>query len=411
MNFQYIKNLINDIKELASSQMIIVILLFAQVSIVTKGLGTIKYGQAALILALAAIIFRSLHAKNSDVTLLMIQKYGEKMYTRSLFFDLLIGIICYILCLIIFGSQINTFFGNYSMSFALNFFLLARISQTFSESSKAILTYNGNFKKFALVDTISNLLRFLVIVFLFNSNASIDNYLIGQATFSVTYGIFSLFICREYLIISEISLKNLAEYFTKFKSDFVKQRYDQFVGIVPQHFDLVILGYFTDFSTVGIFRIAKRLIEPINYVVSVLTPYVQNKLSRENQNIRFNKLLMNILLPTSTVLLAFYIYFGNELINLISGPSFENAYQPLLILLIGYIVYLNTFWVRQLLLFENLIHYHANSRIVLLIVFLISALFLSPPYGANGLALALSLGMISQKVYEFYSYNRLSNQK
>ena len=159
MNFQYIKNLINDIKELASSQMIIVILLFAQISIVTKGLGTIKYGQAVLVLALVAIIFRSFHARNSDVTLLMIQKYGEKMYIRSLFFDLLIGIICYFLCLIIFGSQINTFFGNYSMSFALNFFLLARISQTFSESSKAILTYNGNFKKFALVDTISNLLR------------------------------------------------------------------------------------------------------------------------------------------------------------------------------------------------------------------------------------------------------------
>ena len=411
MNFQYIKNLISEIKELASSQMFIVILLFAQVSIVTKGLGTIKYGQAVLVLALVAIIFRSLHARNSDVTLLMIQKYGEKMYTRSLFFDLIIGVICYSLCLIIFGSQVNTFFGNYSMSYALNFFLLARISQTFSESSKAILTYNGNFKKFALVDTISNLLRFLVIVFLFNSNASIDNYLIGHATFSVTYGVFSLIICREYLIISEISLKNLSEYFTKFKSDFVKQRYDQLVGIVPQHFDLVILGYFTDFSTVGIFRIAKRLIEPINYIVSVLTPYVQNKLSREDQNIRFNKLLMNILLPISSVLLAFYIYFGNGLINLISGPSFENAYHPLLILLIGYIVYLNTFWVRQLLLFKNLIHYHAFSRIVSLIVFLISAFFLSPAYGANGLALALSLGMISQKVYEFYSYRRFSNQK
>jgi len=411
MNFQYIKNLISEIKELASSQMIIVILLFAQVSIVTKGLGTIKYGQAVLVLALVAIIFRSLHARNSDVTLLMIQKYGEKMYTRSLFFDLIIGVICYSLCLIIFGSQVNTFFGNYSMSYALNFFLLARITQTFSESSKAILTYNGNFKKFALVETISNLFRFLVIVFLFNSNASIDNYLIGHATFSVTYGVFSLIICREYLIISEISLKNLSEYFTKFKSDFVKQRYDQLVGIVPQHFDLVILGYFTDFSTVGIFRIAKRLIEPINYIVSVLTPYVQNKLSREDQNIRFNKLLMNILLPISSVLLVFYIYFGNRLINLISGPSFENAYNPLLILLIGYIVYLNTFWVRQLLLFKNLIHYHAFSRIVSLIVFLISAFFLSPAYGANGLALALSLGMISQKVYEFYSYRRFSNQK
>ena len=67
-------------------------------------------------------------------------------------------------------------------------------------------------------------------------------------------------------------IKNLKEYFTKFKADFFKQRLDQIVGIIPQHFDLVILGYFTDFSTVGIFRIAKRLVEPINYVISVLTP-------------------------------------------------------------------------------------------------------------------------------------------
>ena len=60
---------------------------------------------------------------------------------------------------------------------------------------------------------------------------------------------------------------------------------------------------------------------------------------------------------------------------------------------------------------QALLELAGNSRIVLLIVFLISAFFLSPAYGANGLALALSLGMISQKVYEFYSYKRLSNQK
>ena len=104
MNFQYIKNLINDIKELASSQMIIVILLFAQVSIVTKGLGTIKYGQAVLVLALIAIIFRTLHARNSDVTLLMLKKYGERMFTLSLVYDLLIGVFCYLICLVLFQS-------------------------------------------------------------------------------------------------------------------------------------------------------------------------------------------------------------------------------------------------------------------------------------------------------------------
>src|SRR5210317_2203964 len=329
MNFKYLKTLLFEIKELASSQLLIVVILFVQVGIVTRGLGTSSYGQAVLVLALVAIIFRTLHAKNSDVTLLMLKKYGESMFTLSLVYDLLIGTVCYLICLVLFQSELNSLFGNYSMSFALNILLISRIFQTLSESSKAVLTFNGQFKKFALVDTVSSLLRFFTIAILFSVNPSIDNYFIGQAVFSIAYGFFGCFICRNYLRISEVSIKNLTDYFIKFKSDFLKQRLDQLVGIVPQHLDIVILGYFTDFSTVGIFRIAKRLIEPINYIVSVLTPYVQNKLSREDQNIRFNKLLMNILLPISSVLLAFYIYFGNGLINLISGPSFENAYHPL----------------------------------------------------------------------------------
>ena len=80
------------------------------------------------------------------------------------------------------------------MSFALNILLISRIFQTLSESSKAVLTFNGEFKKFALVDTVSNLMRFLTILFLFNINASVDNFFIGQAVFSTVYGFFGFFI-------------------------------------------------------------------------------------------------------------------------------------------------------------------------------------------------------------------------
>ena len=124
--------------------------------------------------------------------------------------------------------------------------MICRIFQTLSESSKAVLTFNGQFKKFALVDTVSNLMRFLTILILFSINASVDNFFIGQAVFSTVYGFFGFFICRDYLRISAISIKDLFDYFTKFKADFLKQRLDQLVGIIPQHFDLVILGYFTD---------------------------------------------------------------------------------------------------------------------------------------------------------------------
>jgi O-antigen/teichoic acid export membrane protein len=410
MNFKYLKTLLFEIKELASSQLLIVVILFVQVGIVTRGLGTTSYGQAVLVLALIAIIFRALHARNSDVTLLMLKKYGESMFTLSLIYDLLIGTVCYLICLVLFQSELNSLFGNYSMSFALNILLISRIFQTLSESSKAVLTFNGQFKKFALVDTVSSLLRFFTIAILFSVNPSIDNYFIGQAVFSIAYGFFGCFICRNYLRISEVSIKNLTDYFIKFKSDFLKQRLDQLVGIVPQHLDIVILGYFTDLSTVGIFRIAKRLVEPFTYIISVLTPLVQNQLSKESLRVNFSDLVKNFLLPISTIIIIPYVYFGENMINLISGSSFLDAYEPMLILVIGYIIYLNTFWIRQLLLFSNLIQYHAVSRLISLFVFVLASFFFVDQFAAVGIAIALSLSMIVQKFYEFYAFNKHSKQ-
>ena len=410
MNFKYLKTLLFEIKELASSQVLIVIILFVQVGIVTRGLGTTSYGQAVLVLALIAVIFRTFHARNSDVTLLMLKKYGENMFTLSLIYDLLIGIVCYLICLVLFQSGFNSLFGNYNLSFALNILLICRIFQTLSESSKAVLTFNGQFKKFALVDTVSSLMRFITIVILFSINASIDNYFIGQAVFSIVYGVFGFFICRNYLRISEVSIKNLTDYFIKFKADFLKQRLDQLVGIVPQHLDLVILGYFTDLSTVGIYRIAKRLVEPITYIISVLTPLVQNQLSKESLRVNFSELVKNFLLPLSAIIIIPYVYFGENLISLISGSSFLDAYEPMLVLVIGYIIYLNTFWIRQLLLFSNLIQYHSVSRLISLVVFVLASFVFVDEFAAVGIAIALSLSMILQKFYEFYAFNKYSEQ-
>ena len=207
-----------------------------------------------------------------------------------------------------------------------------------------------------------------------------------------------------------MSLKNLSDYFIKFKADFLKQRLDQLVGIVPQHFDLVILGYFTDLSTVGIFRIAKRLVEPITYIISVLTPLVQNQLSKDSLRVNFSELVKNFLLPLSTIIIIPYVYFGENLINLISGRSFLDAYEPMLVLTIGFIVYLNTFWIRQLLLFSNLIQYHAASRLISLFVFILASFFFVDQFDAVGIAIALSLSMVVQKIYEFYSFNKYSEQ-
>ena len=411
MNLNYFKTLFLETKELAFSQLLIILLLFIQISVVTRGLGTSNYGRAALVLALVALIFRTLHSRNSDVTLLMLKKHGKNIYAVSLLFDFFIGIISMFICIILFQSSFNTLFGDYQLNLTLTALLCSRVIQTFSESSKAVLTFHGKFKKFAVVDSVSNISRFLAIVILFYFEQSIENYLLGQALFSLTYGLLGVFVCRKYLVISDISIKNINEYFQVFKLDFFKQRADQLVGIIPQHLDLIILGYFTDFSTVGVFRIAKRLVEPINYIVTILNPYVQNKLSSDSPDINFKDLIKNFLLPLTFVLTIIYLSFGRNFIQFLSGKEFIEAFFPLMILLGGYFTYLATFWIRQLLLFNDLLQYHAVSKLIATLSFLVLSFLFVNQHGASGLASALSISMVLQKLYEFNIYSKFTKRR
>ena len=339
----------------------------------------------------------------------MLKKQGKNIYTVSLLFDIFIGIISMFFCIILFQSSFNTLFGDYQFNLILLILLSSRVIQTFSESSKAVLTFHGKFKKFALVDSVSNISRFLAIVILFYFEESIENYLLGHALFSVIYGLLGVFVCREYLKISDISIKNIKEYFQVFKLDFFKQRADQFVGIIPQHLDLIILGYFTDFSTVGVFRIAKRLVEPINYVITILNTYVQKQLLKDETDINFKDLIKNFLLPLIFVLTIGYVFLGKNLIEFLSGKEFIEAFYPMMILLGGYCTYLATFWIRQLLLFNDLLQYHAVSRLIATASFLLLSFLFVNQYGASGLAAALSISMVIQKVYEFNIFNKFTN--
>ena len=127
MNLNYFKTVFLETKELAFSQVLIVFLLFIQISVVTRGLGTSNYGRAALVLALVALVFRTLHSRNSDVTLLMLKKHGKNIYTVSLLFDIFIGIISMFICIILFQSSFNELFGDYQFNLILTILLLSLI--------------------------------------------------------------------------------------------------------------------------------------------------------------------------------------------------------------------------------------------------------------------------------------------
>ena len=261
-------------------------------------------------------------------------------------------------------------------------------------------------KSFSLLEFFTVLIRFLSILFLFRVDPSIENYLISQTIYSSTYGLLGIYLATKYAKIQLLNFESLSIYFKRIKKSYGKLRFDQIVGLIPQHLDVILLGVISDISSVGIYKFAKKLIEPINYIVVTFNPWLQNKLKDSSSSFEINVFFKKILLPLSFLISIMYVVFGKKIISILGSDEFSDSYIPMLILLIGFIFYLYTFWIRQYLLFNDLITFHAYGRLIYSGVFLLLAIPLAQFYSSRGIAISLSSAMVLQKSYEYLIYKK-----
>jgi len=406
MNISYIKKIFLETKELFTSQALIAILSLVQVSYVVKQLGAEKYGVITLFVTFISLFFRALHSKNSDVALLAFKKEDKNIFYPALLFDFLIGVLAMILCLTIYltpyFSKINI--ENFSMYLLL--FLFCRTIFNFSETSKATLINTGKLKILSSMELSGILIRFFLIISLISIDPTIQNYLLGQSLYLLSYGLIAVAISRKEINTKRYESKmNFREYWLSVKNIYKKIRYDQVLGLIPQHFDILLLSLLGDLTLVGIYKFAKRLVEPINYIVTAFNPWIQNQYSNRKK-IDFSDFVKKLLLPLSTVILLIFITTGKKIIELIGSNEFASAYEPMIILTFGYLIYLLTFWIRQALLFNELIIYHAYGRLIYSFVFIILSIPLTYFFNVAGLAYALSSAIALQKIFEYIVYKK-----
>ncbi len=410
MNLKYIREIFNQTKDLIGSQSAIAIISVIQVSFVVNQLGPAKYGAVVLLIAVPSLIFRASHARNSDVNLLVL-KDGKNFYFESFFFNFITGIGSFLLCLVIFtnpiiiNSSLGDYFGIETLSNVLLIYLLTRIVQTFSETSKSILIFHNDLRRYSILEISSVVVRFIALVFLLLNDPSVENYLIAQSIYGITFGIFGLYLANKYKESSKFKIEYLRSYFNAIKSSYSKIRYDQVIGLIPQHFDVILLAVVVDIQAVGIYQFSKRLVEPINYLVVIFNPWLQNKLKSE-KNFSVETFIQKILLPLSFSLILIYFIFGKNLILFLGNEDFIDSFEPMMILLIGFVIYLLTFWIRQYLLFSNLIEFHAYGRIIYTLTFLALVIIFTSSYSALGIAFSLSTAMTVQKIFEFTIYRK-----
>ena len=409
MNLKYIREIFNQTKDLIGSQSAIAIISVIQVSFVVNQLGPAKYGAVVLLIAVPSLIFRASHARNSDVNLLVL-KDGKNFYFESIFFNFITGIGSFLLCIVIFtnpiiiNSSLGDYFGIETLSNVLLIYLLTRIIQTFSETSKSILIFHNDLRRYSILEISSVVVRFIALVFLLLNDPSVENYLIAQSIYGITFGLFGLYLSNKYRDSSNFNIQHFKAYSKAIRSFYGKIRYDQIIGLIPQHFDVILLAVIVDIQTVGIYQFAKRLVEPINYLVVTFNPWLQNKLKSEDKDFNITSFLRQILLPISILLFGIYFIFGRNLILFIGNEEFINSFEPMMVLLIGFITYLLSFWIRQYLLFADLIEFHAYGRIIYSFVFLVLAVLLSDSFSSLGVAIALSSAMVLQKLFEYTIY-------
>ena len=284
----------------------------------------------------------------------------------------------------------------------LLFFIISRIFLNVLEVFKGVYTHKGNLKFYSSIEGLSNLIRFTLVVSFIISNPQIDSFFYALSIHNILIGI-SISIFLVFKNRNNESTMSFFEYCKFSKKDFIKIRTDQSVGLIPAHLDVVVIGYFADFYSAGIYRIAKKLVEPINYLIVSFSPWMLNKITQEHKY-NFRILTIKILIPMSLAIVFGYLFFGNQLIRLIAGSEYQDSFLPLIILLVGYLIYLLTFWTRHYLLLNELILKHTVGRVYNLLTFLILSPLLIRTYSFNGIAFSITAGMIVQKIYEVMIY-------
>ena len=399
----FMKSFVLETKELLLSQGVIAILAIIQIRIVATNLGPEVYGKIGVYWGLIALCFRLLNSRNADLILINLKNKDKNFLRSSILFEIILGLISSFIALSLFLISINLeILDTNQIPFYIFIFIFSRISLNILEVFKGFYTHSGNLKIYSLVESVSSITRFVFVVSFIVYNPQIDSFFFAISMNNFIVGVVVIFLLFKNNQ-SQNEQMSLQEYYSYSIRNFNKIRLDQAFGLIPQHLDVVVIGFFSDFYSAGIYRIAKKLVEPINYIIVAFSPWMLNKISND-QKYNFRKLTIQVLFPITILLITVYLLFGDQLISFIAGEEFQESIMPMIILLFGYITYFITFWTRHYLLLNDLILKHTTGRIINLAVFIISSSVLITQYSFNGIALSISLGIISQKIYEVFVY-------
>lgn len=179
-------------------------------------------------------------------------------------------------------------------------------------------------------------------------------------------------------------------------------------GIINNHTDIIMLGWFTGSQEVGIYRVAVQGAVLVAFSLQIANAVVAPQFSRlyaqgdiaklQHLVTRTAQVILLAALPTALV----FLLLGGVIVGWVFGAEYSTAHAPLAILAVGQLVFVMMGPVGYLLMMTGNEGFTVSTVWLGTLLNMVLNVFLIPFYGINGAALATAISnstMILLMVY------------
>jgi O-antigen/teichoic acid export membrane protein len=408
-----------------------VISLFVKALVITQFLGPRLYGEYLSILAFTATIqaFFNLNFGTTFIkfgTQYLVEKQVFKLI--SLFkLGLLIAFVSWLISIVfvylflqfstyIFKTEIGLEINTIYISFCFGIVYIDYLTESF-------LRILNKFKFLAInsiINSTFDLCATLLFLIIFKPDLSV--FLFGIASIKISIGIlFNVInfikIKKEILLPFIEPIKTLAYQFNEIRNFIASNYGGRLIKNLIEQSDVLILGYFSTQTEVGIYGVGKRIgyavLSFIDPLVNAIFPQLNRLISKHEyskliQMIRqFSKISIIPIILLTTV--SFFL--KEEIVVLLFGDQYIKAAPIFFFTLLAALIASFTFWNISLLISLNEVNYRFIMNIAILITTLFLSYVLVPIYGAIGTSLILLVIKLLESFFGSYKSLTLINKR
>ncbi|MCH7973376.1 MAG: oligosaccharide flippase family protein, partial [Bacteroidetes bacterium] len=180
---------------------------------------------------------------------------------------------------------------------------------------------------------------------------------------------------------------------------------------VFQQLDLLILKKADSNFSAGIYSIAIRLTMPLSIIpIALITTafplLVKNIENNEAPNLLVRKIIYKILFGLTFSIFTFFVFKSKELIVLIFGQPYEEAYLPASVLFASNIILFGNYFTLDLLTINRKQIYNLFYAIIIVVVDIIVIIILLSNFGYTGVAIAKFVAIIVGGIFLFTVFKK-----